>query len=203
MLLRSSKHIQNCYTLKTLVVEIALVLKSSLCWVFCVVKRQTLYGKTGYQTQNNTNLCCYNTKFSKTGSILTQERFRTQEFCVCRKSDVTSSCLAAPLPLQKFSRILLDESHTQTHQIWSFKCNNYTKVRLRMGNWKIFSANFIVEQIWWHFCLVFWGPEAKLHAESFEIRSPKGTSNTNYDHNWGKESFIQQISFFWNLCLVI
>jgi hypothetical protein len=48
------------YTLKTFIFEIALVSKSSLCWNFCVAKRQTLYGKTGHHTkafvEKNTNL---------------------------------------------------------------------------------------------------------------------------------------------------
>jgi hypothetical protein len=71
------------------VFKITFVLKSCLCCNFCVAKSQTLYGKTGHYTnicvENNTNLCWRNTKFSNTGSISTQERFWTQEFCVCSR----------------------------------------------------------------------------------------------------------------------
>jgi hypothetical protein len=31
-------------------------------------------------------------------------------------------------------------------------------------------------------------------TQNFEISSPKGTSHTNSDSEWGNESFIQQIS---------
>jgi hypothetical protein len=44
-----------------------------------------------------------------------------------------------------------------------------------MGKWKIYSANFIIEHIWRHFCLVIWGPETKLNTQNFEIQVPKGT----------------------------
>jgi hypothetical protein len=44
-----------------------------------------------------------------------------------------------------------------------------------MEKWKIYVANFIIEQIWRHFCLVICGPETKLYTQNFEIQVPKGT----------------------------
>jgi hypothetical protein len=44
-----------------------------------------------------------------------------------------------------------------------------------MGKWKIYQANFIIEQIWRRFCLVTWDPETKLNTQNFEIQVPKGT----------------------------
>jgi hypothetical protein len=34
----------------------------------------------------------------------------------------------------------------------------------------------------------------KWHTQNFEILSPKGTSHTNSNSEWGNESFVQQIS---------
>jgi hypothetical protein len=44
-----------------------------------------------------------------------------------------------------------------------------------MGKWKNYQANFIIEQIWRHFCLEIWGPETKLYTQNFEIQVSKGT----------------------------
>jgi hypothetical protein len=44
--------------------------------------------------ENNTNVCCRNTKFSNTGSISTQERFWTQEFCVCTLKNLNIKILS-------------------------------------------------------------------------------------------------------------
>jgi hypothetical protein len=44
----------------------------------------------------------------------------------------------------------------------------------------LFFSSFVFERLW--------------RTRSFEIFSPKGTSHTNSDSEWGNESFIQQIS---------
>jgi hypothetical protein len=50
-----------------------------------------------------------------------------------------------------------------------FACNQLIRgsnnFRLRMGKRKIFSANFIVEQIWRQFWSVIWGSETKLDTQ--------------------------------------
>jgi hypothetical protein len=56
------------------------------------------------------------------------------------------------------------------------------------------STNFTVEKIWWHFCSVIWGQEMKLRTQNLDILSFKGTFHTNFDSEWGNESFVQQIS---------
>jgi hypothetical protein len=38
------------------------------------------------------------------------------------------------------------------------------------------------------------GTGTKLRTQNFEIASPKGTSHSNSDSEWGYESFVQQIS---------
>jgi hypothetical protein len=38
------------------------------------------------------------------------------------------------------------------------------------------------------------GQEIKLRIQNFEILSPKGTFDTNFDPEWGNDSFVQQIS---------
>jgi hypothetical protein len=43
-----------------------------------------------------------------------------------------------------------------------------------MGKWKFCYANFIIEQIWRHFCLVIWGAIIELNTQNFEIKVPKG-----------------------------
>jgi hypothetical protein len=59
-----------------------------------------------------------------------------------------------------------------------------------MEKWKMYWANFIIEQIWRHFCLVIWGPEKKkLYSQNFEIQVPKGTPFCKGFWDFVKEQF--------------
>jgi hypothetical protein len=43
------------------------------------------------------------------------------------------------------------------------------------------------------------GSRNKTTIQNFEILSPKGTFHTNFDSEWGNDSFVQQISHRINL----
>jgi hypothetical protein len=58
-----------------------------------------------------------------------------------------------------------------------------------MGKWKIYLANFIIEQIWRPFCLVTWGPETKPNTQNFEIQVHKGTPLVKVFWDFVKERF--------------
>jgi hypothetical protein len=58
-----------------------------------------------------------------------------------------------------------------------------------MGKWKIYWANFIIEQIWRRFSEVIWGPETKLYTQNFEFQVPKGTPLVKVFWDFVKERF--------------
>jgi hypothetical protein len=91
---------------------------------------------------------------------------------------------------------------------FGFQVGNFTNWAmevLRVPPIQMPTQNFILEQIWRHFCIDSWCPETKQNTQNFEIQVLKGTPIVQVFEILSRNGFhgVQKVRFSWEKCCPI